>query len=214
MIVNPEQYLIKHFNGLALEPALFYIWQNSMRFEISDPQIPFDDPTVMRQTFSRAGALFDAVFRTEDELLLMTDILTKTQNNFLHKKPLNVYRKYVKHRTVLNRLQLQEFDDLEEESKTYRYWLPCQKGDIRYPQLLQAICYEDFGHSSRILKSNPQVGSNVYFINLSRNMIFHLYDDRGCDILAADKEKLRFLHEDFNSWILDYDREEIDLLFK
>ncbi|MCM3639930.1 DUF3885 domain-containing protein [Priestia aryabhattai] len=44
-------------------------------------------------------------------------------------------------------------------------------------------------------------------------MIFHLYDDRGCDILASNKESIRFLYEEYNNWILDYNREEIDLLF-
>ncbi|MEI4525718.1 DUF3885 domain-containing protein [Priestia megaterium] len=54
----------------------------------------------------------------------------------------------------------------------------------------------------------------IYFINLSKKKIFHLYDDRGCDVLASSKESIRFLYEEYNNWILDYDREEIDLLFK
>nr|WP_308291994.1 DUF3885 domain-containing protein [Priestia aryabhattai] len=63
------------------------------------------------------------------------------------------------------------------------------------------------------MKSNPQSGYDIYFINLSKKMIFHLYDDRGCDILASNKESIRFLYEEYNNWILDYNREEIDLLF-
>ncbi|MED3931645.1 DUF3885 domain-containing protein [Priestia megaterium] len=39
-------------------------------------------------------------------------------------------------------------------------------------------------------------------------------DDRGCDVLASSKESIRFLYEEYNNWILDYDREEIDLLFR
>ncbi|MEH6930498.1 DUF3885 domain-containing protein, partial [Priestia megaterium] len=66
---------------------------------------------------------------------------------------------------------------------------------------------------STIMKSNPQSGYDIYFINLSKKMIFHLYDDRGCDILASNKESIRFLYEEYNNWILDYNREEIDLLF-
>jgi len=41
-----------------------------------------------------------------------------------------------------------------------------------------------------------------------------LYDDQGCDVLASNKESIEFLYEEYNHWILDYDREEIDLLFK
>ncbi|MFD1206338.1 DUF3885 domain-containing protein [Sporosarcina contaminans] len=46
-----------------------------------------------------------------------------------------------------------------------------------------------------------------------KKMIYHLYDDRGCDIIAVNIEDLRELYEKYNDWILDYDRERIDLLF-
>jgi len=45
-------------------------------------------------------------------------------------------------------------------------------------------------------------------------MIYHLYDDRGCDVIASNKENLRPLYEELNDWILDYDREQIDTIFK
>ncbi|WCR25026.1 DUF3885 domain-containing protein [Paenibacillus thiaminolyticus] len=44
-------------------------------------------------------------------------------------------------------------------------------------------------------------------------MIYHLYDDRGCDVICADVDPLRPLYEEFNDWILDYDREKIEALF-
>src|SRR5690606_4937580 len=101
-----------------------------------------------------------------------------------------------------------------EEFVTHRFILPCQKGKIRYRQLLKAISYEDFDHPSTILKNNSRIGYDIYFVNLSNKTIYHLYDDRGCDILSADKEDIRFLYEECNDWILDYDRIKIDLLFR
>lgn len=56
--------------------------------------------------------------------------------------------------------------------------------------------------------------SNVYFLNSHKDVLFHLYDDRGADVVAADKEILRPLYESCKDWILDYDREKIDLLFE
>ena len=55
--------------------------------------------------------------------------------------------------------------------------------------------------------------SNVYFLNSERNVLFHLYDDRGADVVAADKEILRPLYESCKDWILDHDREQIDRTF-
>lgn len=54
----------------------------------------------------------------------------------------------------------------------------------------------------------------IYFINKIKNNIFNLVDDRGLDIIAKDKESLVDIYSKFNSWILEYDREKIDLIFK
>ncbi|WP_420901955.1 DUF3885 domain-containing protein [Paenibacillus dendritiformis] len=45
-------------------------------------------------------------------------------------------------------------------------------------------------------------------INKTKQIIYHLYDDRGCDVLCAALDPLRPLYEEFNDWILEYDREK------
>lgn len=42
---------------------------------------------------------------------------------------------------------------------------------------------------------------------------FHLYDDRGADVVSMDKEILRPLYIKCNNFILDHDREDIDRVF-
>jgi hypothetical protein len=54
----------------------------------------------------------------------------------------------------------------------------------------------------------------VYVVNISKNTIFNVYDDRGCDLIASDPEKIRAIYHDYNDWILDYDREAIDRVFQ
>ncbi|WP_235354788.1 DUF3885 domain-containing protein [Bacillus sp. FSL R5-0432] len=50
-------------------------------------------------------------------------------------------------------------------------------------------------------------------MNVSKKMIFHLYDDRGCDLIAAEPERLRPVYEGLQHWLLDYDRPQMDRLF-
>ena len=54
---------------------------------------------------------------------------------------------------------------------------------------------------------------NVYFLNSEKDVLFHLYNDRGFDVVAAGKETLRPLYESCQDWILDYDQEKIDRTF-
>nr|WP_225229588.1 DUF3885 domain-containing protein [Sporosarcina quadrami] len=143
---------------------------------------------------------------------MVTEVTSPPNNGYLQQKPLNVYRKYVKQKELLYTLQhgmIPDAFDEEEHMSMHRFSLRCQKRDIRYQALLRAICHEDYIHPSRILKNDQQSGYEIYFLNLTKGLIYHLYDDCGCDILASDKESIRFLYEVYNEWILDYDRKKI-----
>ncbi|MED3561504.1 DUF3885 domain-containing protein [Bacillus xiapuensis] len=215
MIKNLYSFLNENFEGLILEPPLFYCWNNSIRFEISNPIIPHYAKENFKQTFQRSISLFKKVFDERDEILLVTDVLTTSNNHFLQRKPLNVYKKYIKDKDLLYKLQYQLLvEDETEQMVIHRFIIKCKKDRIRYVPLLKAICYEDFTHPSTILKNNQESGYEIYFVNLTKKIIFHIYDDRGCDILADDKEDFRILYDEFNEWILDYDRIRIDLLFE
>ena len=43
---------------------------------------------------------------------------------------------------------------------------------------------------------------------------FHVYDDRGCDLLATSPETIRDIYDKYNDWILDYDRNELGIQIK
>lgn len=75
-----------------------------------------------------------------------------------------------------------------------------------YEFLLEKIIEADFGGYS-------EFASNVYFADTKNMVLFHLYDDRGADIVATNKEMLRWLFDEFNHWILEYDRTKINNIF-
>lgn len=219
MAADLKKFLNENFKGLILNPALIYAWDTGIRFQISNPALPYDSPIFIEKAHRRALALFNEIIAPEDAILVVTKVLTQKNNPFLQKKPLNLYRKYIKHKPDLYKLRLEKLTDTEkgfgeDDSLVYRFVYAGKKGDIRYPELLKALCYQDFKHPSTILKNQQESGYDVYFINLTKKIIYHLYDDRGCDILAKDKEDIRFLYEEYNDWILEYDREKIDAVFQ
>jgi hypothetical protein len=215
-----DSFLLEYFQGLKLSPGLFYAWKSSIRFEIGPSTIQSDEQEYIEQSLQRVLTLFHEVFADQDEVLLVTDVHSLKNDAYPRRKSLNIYLKYMKHRQLLYKLRhyllpsMVVEDENDVEAITHRFIIPCRKSDIRYRPLLNAILYEDFNHPSAILGNNTQIGYDVYFINHSKKMIFHLYDDRGCDILSDDKENLRSLYQKYNEWILNYDREKTVLLFK
>lgn len=60
----------------------------------------------------------------------------------------------------------------------------------------------------------PSVPQDVYFFSINKQAGFRIYDDRGCDIWANSIETLKPIYKNLNAWILDYNRSEIDEMFK
>lgn len=97
----------------------------------------------------------------------------------------------------------------EEEDRMIQlqlYW-DLEKMGFTPDHLLQEVIRADIGGYNGF-------ASNVYFADTRHGVLFHLYDDRGADLVAGDKKIIRPLYEKFDRWILDYDRDKIDSLFK
>lgn len=222
VINNLSQFMKEHFNNLNLRPPLFYLWNYGIRFEISMPWVEHEDKDNLQQISERSVTIFNKVFNQEDKIFLITDIHCEKNDTFLQRKPTKVYQKYIKNKETVRKLQHRvlpsvflDDEDGEDyaEMVTHRFVLSCKKSDIRYKALLTAISYEDFPHPTQILKGFPRHESDIYLVNITKKMIYHLYDDRGCDVIASNKEDLYSLYQDCNDWILDYDRDEIDKRF-
>lgn len=124
-----------------------------------------------------------------------------------------LFSPYVFEKSVLYKLKHIEIpfispeDNEDGKYKTHRFTLKCKASDIKYIPLLKAICNQDLG-------IQPSIFHMIYFLNIKRKTIFYVYDDRGCDLLAAFPEPIRDIYNKFNHWILNYDRDEIDKVFK
>lgn len=208
MYVLPvNEYVLENFPGLRLTPPLFYNWQIGIRFEIGvgyNVNAAYLHSPCIDNAYKRAVTLFKSLHADDD------DIFVIAEGGRRYKSKLHIFSRYIREKAVLKKLQhiavpytcSDDYDD-----KTHRFFLRCKAGDIRYIPMLRAICNQDMG-------IKPSISQKIYFINIKKRTIFYLYDDRGCDILAAAAETIQDMYETYNSWILDYDRERINRLFE
>ncbi|MGM0903464.1 MAG: DUF3885 domain-containing protein [Bacillota bacterium] len=211
MLLNA--FMDETFPKLELKPPLFYSWDIGIRFELGvEWKREYDYPNnpYLLGCYKRANTLFEALHSPSDDIFVVLDVnhFDKTKN-LRHK--LNNFSPYVE-KSLLYRLKHQMLpyifpeDDDEEKYKTHRFTLLCKTNELKYNPLLKAICNQDLG-------IRPSLFHRVYFINLNKKTIFHVYDDRGCDVLATSPETIRDLYETYYDWILDYDKPEIDKVF-
>ena len=84
-----------------------------------------------------------------------------------------------------------------------------EKSNLRTAKIIDGICYQDFYKHGKLKIKKP-----VLFYNKQDNLILNIYDDRGCDIWSDNLEKQKELYNNYNSWILNYDKESISKFYE
>ncbi|WP_332698951.1 DUF3885 domain-containing protein [Halalkalibacter lacteus] len=210
-----NDYINENFSNLKLRPPLFYSWGIGIRFELGvegNREYDYENSPYVQGVYERAITLFKSLHSQDEEIFVVVDV-----NDFgdgrSYKQKARVFSPYVYERLVLYKLKHTEIpyifpeDNEDGKYKTHRFTLKCKTSDIKYIPLLKAICNQDLG-------IQPSIFHRIYFLNIKRATIFHVYDDRGCDLLATSPEAIQDIYNKYNDWILDYDRNEIDKVFK
>lgn len=206
-----DDYMSEKFPNLILRPPLFYNWHIGIRFELGNPDED-DEGVYMERVYKRSLELFKSLHLVEDDIMVVANVHHAGEENMLKRRKLKIFNHYLKRKEVLIQLQHKVipyvFEDIYEidNFNTHRYTLQCRGSDLKYINLVKAICNQDMG-------LRPKIYHDVFFINLTKDTIFHIYDDRGCDVIAAEKEAIRHLYKDYSKWILDFDRTAIDQRF-
>ncbi|MDQ0271383.1 DUF3885 domain-containing protein [Cytobacillus purgationiresistens] len=210
-MISVEEFLEDNFSGIRLEGSLYGQAEIGIHFELAQDFYQLnDDGTLNKEMFkvvySEVLAIFHALFSEEDKILLVAQVYKKEGGK--HKR-LKVFNRRLKNWKLKYRIEASTLPDLTEEGETIqRFSLTCKKQDLRYIQIIQAACHEDFH------KLTPAFGReyrypDVFFMNVSKKLIFFIYDDRGCEVVAADGGTLLPVYENFKKLVGEYDRERI-----
>ena len=208
------EYMQIHFPGLILNPSLFYSWTVGLRFELNADHWP---NVQWESVLNRATTLYQSVFRQGDIGFIVSghDWEFENKNRPIGKMPefrdsvFALSRKAsLGLRGVAGRKRVTAHQDTVTKIISTFRWTAIEPRHIGYEQILRAIMHRDF--PSR----QPRIVDRVYFVNQSRNIVLHMYDNRGLDIIAPQISDLSPIYEDHNDWLLAFDRPAIDQMFE
>lgn len=178
-----------------------------IRFELGLDQLKGKayDKAYFEEIYHRATTIFNALFDANDEIIIVNRLIRHIEDKRL---VLPRIKRFINNKKMIYGLKCKTApDQFDEEVETKEYYLNVKKDDIRLRYLIQSISNKDFARK-------PMVDGFMYVLNLTKNTLFHMYDDRGCDVYSFDKETLLPLYQNFRKWILDYNRIEIDRQFE
>lgn len=169
----------------------------------------------MNQVVTRVTTLFEEVFKPDDFFYIYIKDWGVTEDIMFG----NTTPEYLYNLLSKQNIEEETFFDIDEDydevtsqiievKNEYKVRFVYSKlKSVPHQEILEAIGNYEQGRE-------PSIGQSVYFINTDKDRIFHMYDDRGCDVFGLNKGTLMPLYQKFRKWILDYNRREIDGAFK
>lgn len=179
---------------------------NWIRFELGLVELNGSD--YYKEMHYRAKSILKFLFNNSDTLWLIASV----SNHIDYKgSDLPNIKRFLRNKKLIYDLKCKtvpfEYDEEDTEMRTIQYSLKVNKEDIRLDYLIKAIGNKEF-------LRKPRINGNLYIVNETKGILFHMYDDRGCDVFSLDKDTLLPLYHKFRKWILDYNRVEIDHTFE
>jgi hypothetical protein len=207
-------YLETHFPPLAwpemMMGPVFHSWPIALRFELGGCH---DLPTV----YAKAMALYEAAFTPGD-------ICAVAAGRFIQR--IRPPRLVVPAQPSHDLFGFAAVQGLDLGAARQRKEVTVSGSDDPYDDgtwVLEWTCRpaRTFGHA-RILEGiancdhlvDPWIDDGVYVVAPEKGLLFHMYDDRGLDMVATDRAMLAPIYRRFHHWLLDDFRERMDEMFE
>lgn len=205
-VVDIDQFL--NTNNISLDPPLFYGNKFSLRFELGG-DISTDNIARVEQATERSCAIFQTISNANDSQFLIveaigargasTDELPDFLQQFIDIPVQDLFG--------VTEEELKDEDD--DELSRFRYVARIDNSSLRVRNLFRAKIVAELPFN----ESEPSFHQRCFLINCSTAVCFHIYDDRGLDVVAPEKELLQRAYEQHNEWLLDHDRKRMNRIF-
>ena len=197
--------LEKNFRGLLLRKPLFYSWPIGIRFDLQNDS-PTNDDAYFREVVRRAIVLFEAASQADDPVLVVHQQwrgkrIRIKRSSFLLRQ-LNLPKAQLSFQQIDN-----PYPQAFQAGRWNRVYAATTASRIPLAAIFEAISHQDFP------ALRPVLYNDTFFLIQRTGIIFHMYDDRGIDIIAPTASALQHLYDLHKELIIDHDREKIAAVF-
>lgn len=199
-----SSFLDAYFNGKKLKQPLFFSGFPGLRFELQGEKADTSNNAYFDEVVRRMGEIHAVTVSPDDDILI------------LHQKYVFKRRKIRKYNYLFKQFEASTASMQFKRSKTIIYDDgPYSKGDkscqviitdkaanINFSAIYLSIANMDFNR-------RPFIKGEVYVINLTKQTVTLMYDDRGCDLISPNADLLKGYYKKLTNLILEVNRPEI-----
>ncbi|ATP40370.1 hypothetical protein CSE16_10100 [Solibacillus sp. R5-41] len=195
----------EHYKGLLLTPGIYHSLDLGIHIELGEDiyQINEDGKLNMKRfhtVYRQVAEIFPLLFKKKDDVIVVVNSYPSETNKIVYP---NFFQRYVKVQQRKYSLRMHEFIWQFDEDDVFvqQMELFCKVSDLKLEYLLKTLIHEDFGSlNPRLRKKYCIYAPDIFFVNVRTKCIFHIYDDRGCEIMNTDVKLHKELVEYFKEW--------------
>jgi hypothetical protein len=206
-----KSHLDNHFKGIMLLRPLFFSGIPALRFELPDSLLETNDDAYFIEVVKRMDRIHSITTSESDSMILFYRKYTNKKRRKIRKT--NYLFKQLNAPTVTTQYKRNKKsgadvygDYVVSSVRSCQVVIKDKACNINFHNLFVATANMDFGNRTPIL---AHAEGELYIINLSRNTVTLMYDDRGCDVISLDVDLLRHYYKELSDLILEFNRPEI-----
>ena len=187
--MNLEQYLQQHFGNVILfdrsfveKDLVFHVDLVKDLYQLKDNLDEINEE-YFKKVYKKSNELFEDVFREEESLYLIVHV--RSERGKYQQSATKVFRQLRRRADKYNIKFVEKVMDEEEQVIEYAVLLP-NKQTLNYQRVIKAICHQDFPPLQPRFHQAYTYYPEVFFVNVDRNIVMNIYDDRGCFLLFGD----------------------------
>ena len=209
MLAKRFEHILHDLGMAGLEHPLFYHAPVGIRFEIGGEEPIYLDrraaklkanPAYVQGALERTTAIYQALPAVPNLLRI---------DGYPDEEPAESLLTVIRQRVGLpvpdEQLPATELDEDGDTHVQVQFYWDLSKISFQPELLLREIILGDIGGWNGFVSSVYLAGPGPF--------LYHLYDDRGLDVLGGSRKLLLPLYHQFHDWILEYNLEKIDQMF-
>lgn len=187
--MNFEQYLHQRYGNVNLFDRSFVEKDFVIHVDLVKDlyQLKKDSDEIneeyFKQAYQKSNELFEDLFREAEPLYFVVHV--RSERDKYQKSATKVFHHLRRREDQYNIKFVERVIDEEEQVSEYAVFLP-NKTELDYKRVIKAICNQDFPPLQPRFRQTYTYYPEVFFVNVDRNIVMNIYDDRGCFLLFGD----------------------------
>lgn len=189
--MNITKFMDEYYKGVWLTPDIYHQLDLGIHVELGEDMYQFNDDGKLNMkrfhsVYRHVANIFSLLFKKDDDVLLIVNSYPNDRNKTAYP---NFFKRYVKVQQKKYSLRMHEFvwEVDEDEICVQQMELRCKVSELKWEYLLKTSIHEDFDSlKPQLRKKNGLMVPDIFFVNLRTKCMFHVYDDRGCEIMNTD----------------------------